>query len=45
MEDMEQDDRLMKQLVRRIGCVGGMVDYRLASEHPFPAPIEECYAG
>ncbi len=45
MGDIEQDDRLMKQMVRRIGCVTVSVDYRLAPEHPFPAPVEDCYAG
>jgi acetyl esterase/lipase len=45
MGDIEQDDRLMKQLVRRIGCVAVSVDYRLAPENPFPAPVEDCYAG
>jgi acetyl esterase/lipase len=45
MGDIEQDDRLMKQLVKRIGCVTVSVDYRLAPEYPFPAPVEDCYAG
>ncbi len=45
MGDIEQDDRLMKQMVKRIGCVIASVDYRLAPEHPFPAPVEDCYAG
>jgi acetyl esterase/lipase len=45
MGDIEQDDRLMKQLVKRIDCVAVSVDYRLAPEHPFPAPVEDCYAG
>jgi acetyl esterase/lipase len=45
MGDIDQDDRLMKQLVKRIGCVAVSVDYRLAPEHPFPAPVEDCYAG
>jgi acetyl esterase/lipase len=44
MGDIEQDDRLMKQLVRRIDCVAVSVDYRVAPEHPFPAPVEDCYA-
>jgi acetyl esterase/lipase len=45
MGDIEQDDRLMKQTVKRIGCVAASVDYRLAPENPFPAPVEDCYAG
>jgi acetyl esterase/lipase len=45
MGDIDQDDRLIKQLVKRIGCVAVSVDYRLAPEHPFPAPVEDCYAG
>ncbi|HJU28517.1 MAG TPA: alpha/beta hydrolase [Candidatus Binataceae bacterium] len=44
MGDIDQDDRLMKQLVKRIGCVAVSVDYRLAPENPFPAPVEDCYA-
>jgi acetyl esterase/lipase len=45
MGDIEQDDRLMRQMVKRIGCVAVSVDYRLPPEHPFPAPVEDCYAG
>src|SRR3984893_12420864 len=45
MGDIEQDDRLMKQFVKRIACVAVSVDYRLAPEQPFPAPVEDCYAG
>jgi acetyl esterase/lipase len=45
MGDIEQDDRLMQQLVKRVGCVAVSVDYRLPPEHPFPAPVEDCYAG
>src|SRR5271163_601592 len=44
MGDIDQDDRLMKQLVKRIDCVAASVDYRLAPEHPFPAPVEDYYA-
>ena len=45
MGDIEQDDRLMRQRVKRIGCVAVSVDDRLAPEHPVPAPVEDCYAG
>jgi acetyl esterase/lipase len=31
-------------LVRELGAVVATVEYRLAPEHPFPAPIDDCYA-
>lgn len=32
-------------MVSGIGCVVVSVDYRLAPEHPYPEPLEDCYAG
>jgi len=41
---IEQNDGLMQHTVERVGCVAVSVEYRLAPEHPFPAPLEDCYA-
>jgi len=40
----DADTVLVQTLVREIGCVGVIVDYRLAPESPHPAPVEDCYA-
>lgn len=42
--NVEGDDLYVKELVKAVECVVVSVEYRLAPEHPFPAPIEDCYA-
>ncbi|MCC9074649.1 alpha/beta hydrolase [Litorilinea aerophila] len=41
---VEQDDLKAKSLALSLNCVVASVEYRLAPEHPFPAPLEDCYA-
>lgn len=39
-----QDDALCRRYVERLGVVVASVDYRLAPEHPYPTPLEDCYS-
>ncbi|WP_438854383.1 alpha/beta hydrolase [Agromyces sp. M3QZ16-3] len=40
-----QDDTWCARLAERLGIVVVSVEYRLAPEHPFPAPLDDCAAG
>lgn len=42
---IESEDAVAAMLCDRLGCLVASVDYRLAPEHPHPAPVEDCYAG
>ena len=38
----EQDDALCRRYVQRLGIVVAAARYRLAPEHPYPIPLEDC---
>lgn len=40
----EFDDAQVQRVVEAVGCVVVSVDYRLAPEHPHPAPLDDCHA-
>ena len=39
-----QDDELCRRYAQRLGATVVSVDYRLAPEHAYPTPLEDCYA-
>lgn len=41
---IEGDDLRCQRLAAGAGCIVISLDYRLAPEHPFPAPLEDCWA-
>ena len=44
MGSAQQDDRLCRRFARDLGITVAAVDHRLAPEHPYPAPLEDCYS-
>jgi acetyl esterase/lipase len=42
---LDMDDTLLVKAVERLGLAAVSIEYRLAPEHPDPAPVEDCYAG
>jgi acetyl esterase/lipase len=39
-----QDDKFLRKLSHRTGVAVAAVEHRLAPEHPYPTPLEDCYA-
>jgi acetyl esterase/lipase len=44
MGTAQQDDRICGQFSKKLGITVASVEYRLAPEHPYPAPLEDCYS-
>ncbi|WP_231577938.1 alpha/beta hydrolase [Thermorudis peleae] len=44
MGTVAQEDYRLVPLALQVPCVIVSVDYRLAPEHPYPTPLEDCYA-
>ncbi|MEV4539254.1 alpha/beta hydrolase [Asanoa sp. NPDC049518] len=43
--DEDVNQAMCRDRCTGVGCVVVAVDYRLAPEHRFPVPVEDCYAG
>lgn len=44
MGSLDSDEFKSHFIAHQSGCAVVSVDYRLAPEHPFPVPLEDCYA-
>ena len=42
---VDMDDAKLDHWCNEFGIVGVSVEYRLAPEHPYPAPLDDCVAG
>jgi acetyl esterase/lipase len=43
--DVAMNDSYCATIADRLNVLVASVEYRLAPEHPFPAPLDDCYAG
>ena len=43
--EVEMSDPYCADVADRLNVLVASVEYRLAPEHPFPAPLDDCYAG
>ncbi len=44
MGHADHDDKYLRKLSRLTGIAIAAVEHRLAPEHPYPIPVEDCYA-